>query len=590
MKKEIVLFASVFMFLSIILSSNVLSANFCSSPDQIIFKLSDTTNAHAETFNRGTYNTEICYNQLFSNAPTPALRECNNNVVLRLSDTTNAHAEDPNGNTAGYFNICYRDLRCTLKSSCSSNEVQVVKLSDVTNAHLETTLSNYNQYLCCTSRSASGEGCNPACEEGKICSEGQCVNPPQSPQCGNGNIDSGEGCDGNNFGGKTCPILVPGSTGALSCNQCIVNTGACITGENPNPQCSDGLDNDNDEKIDFGNDPGCSNDADNDETDTPIPFTEKAYWADNNEAELANRAEVNLGARITLIAEGVPSASQVTFTILDNDGLLGRQEIREFRNIASSGTIAKISWTPSLADFNNGQNALEGNELELYLQATVPGQYNEQWIVLILTNAVIEPTDEGCVAYNEEDYIDTLNAALNRQSACNQDIGNQIAKDSAYSSANSELQNQFGVGCNKETINSQGRTVITTCECKWQSNECKFSYSHRTLPIGSSSTDPNICAPKCEYSYDEEACDGEFQTLILSRDLGDLNNCSPDEIDDAEANCPEQDPVEVDCRSSSLTLPFFNSISILLTLSSVIVIYLILNLKRKLSNKLEFLK
>lgn len=36
------------------------------------------------------------------------------------------------------------------------------------------------------------------------------------------------------------------------------------------PQCSDGLDNDGDGKIDFPDDPGCSDASDNNETDTPV--------------------------------------------------------------------------------------------------------------------------------------------------------------------------------------------------------------------------------------------------------------------------------------------------------------------------------
>ncbi|MDP8908519.1 MAG: hypothetical protein M3N47_05225, partial [Chloroflexota bacterium] len=37
----------------------------------------------------------------------------------------------------------------------------------------------------------------------------------------------------------------------------------------PAPYCSDGIDNDGDQKVDFGADPGCSSTGDNDETDPP---------------------------------------------------------------------------------------------------------------------------------------------------------------------------------------------------------------------------------------------------------------------------------------------------------------------------------
>ncbi len=589
MKKEVKIFAYVFLFLSIFLSQNVLSANSCSSTDQIIFRINSELNAHAEIFNGdGAYTTEICYNQLFSNAPTPGQRECNNNEVLRLSANTNAHAEEPNENNPGYFNVCYRDLKCTLKSSCNSNEVEVVRLSGKTNAHLQLVEeSDYDQVLCCTSQSAPGQACQPACSEGKICSQGQCfATPSNSAQCGNGKIDAGEGCDGSNFGGKTCASLIPSSSGVLTCNQCVINTGACITSQPVNPECSDGLDNDNDGKIDYGNDPGCSSISD--DTEAEVVSGANAYWADNNENELANRAEVTLGTRVTLIARGVPAQSRVTFTILDKDGLLGKQEIREFRNIDSTGAITKVSWVPTLADFNNGLNALEGNELELYFQARASG-YTEESKEIVLKNIVNDPTLEGCIAYNDEAYMEDLDTSLSQEESCNRDIGNQLSKDSAYSSANSDLQIKFGVGCNKETINSEGRRVITTCVCIWQANECKFSYSHKTLPIGGTGSDPNICAPKCEYSYDEEQCNGNFKILTLSRDLGDLNNCTPDEIDKTEENCPEQEDVKVDCSSPNLILPFYSQLSLFLTLCSIITIYLFLN-NKIIKNKFNILK
>lgn len=43
----------------------------------------------------------------------------------------------------------------------------------------------------------------------------------------------------------------------------------CDNGEEPKPQCSDGVDNDGDKKIDHPEDPGCDSPEDNDETDDP---------------------------------------------------------------------------------------------------------------------------------------------------------------------------------------------------------------------------------------------------------------------------------------------------------------------------------
>ncbi|MBI2096885.1 MAG: hypothetical protein HYT40_01890, partial [Candidatus Sungbacteria bacterium] len=44
-----------------------------------------------------------------------------------------------------------------------------------------------------------------------------------------------------------------------------------VTATPPSPQCSDGIDNDGDTKIDFPADPGCTDATDNDETDSPPP-------------------------------------------------------------------------------------------------------------------------------------------------------------------------------------------------------------------------------------------------------------------------------------------------------------------------------
>jgi hypothetical protein len=48
-----------------------------------------------------------------------------------------------------------------------------------------------------------------------------------APTCGNGVLDGGETCDGNNLGGQTC-ISLGFDAGALSCNgSCIFNTAGC---------------------------------------------------------------------------------------------------------------------------------------------------------------------------------------------------------------------------------------------------------------------------------------------------------------------------------------------------------------------------
>ncbi len=56
--------------------------------------------------------------------------------------------------------------------------------------------------------------------------------------CGNGQVDGGEQCDGNNFGGKTCQSILgnANATGNLSCNNCVLDSSQCTIP----PYCGDG--------------------------------------------------------------------------------------------------------------------------------------------------------------------------------------------------------------------------------------------------------------------------------------------------------------------------------------------------------------
>lgn len=444
---------AVFVTLALSLVS-VSAANSCSDSSQIIFRLSGDTNAHAEVFNGGGgYSGEICYNQLFSNAPIPGVRTCTgDNIVLKMSSDTNAHAEGPSGSNYNKV-ICYRDLSCTLRASCLGDEVPVVRLSDTTNAHLEMGNENsYSRILCCTSQSAPGEGCVPSCAQGKICSEGDCVSPPTS-SCGNGLINLGEGCDGNNFDGKTCENLMPGSIGSLSCKNCVIDMTQCkgvadvecndeddndgdglIDLEDPgcggdpdnddeNPQCADGIDNDGDGLIDIndagcGGDPSddderpecsdkkdndndgkidgadsdCSNDDDNNE-EPGVPGGKRAYWANINNNELADGATAEVGDSVHLIALGVPANARVVFTILDRDGFaegIFDDEIATSPEVAESGNRAIYRWNIVPSDFKKGSSGDSDGILELYFIAQVGG-YDETSPTLLLIEKKIGP-------------------------------------------------------------------------------------------------------------------------------------------------------------------------------------------------------
>ena len=80
--------------------------------------------------------------------------------------------------------------------------------------------------------------------------------------CGNGVVEPGESCDGNDWGPVTlCTQIGNFLGGNLSCDHatCHFDTAACIA-----PQCSDGRDNDGDTFVD-SNDPECSSSSDDNE-------------------------------------------------------------------------------------------------------------------------------------------------------------------------------------------------------------------------------------------------------------------------------------------------------------------------------------
>ena len=92
-----------------------------------------------------------------------------------------------------------------------------------------------------------GDGCSPLCtvEIGWICDGEPSV---CQSQCGNGELNTGEQCDGSNLGGNTCTTIPGGYTsGTLKCSaSCLFDTTECILpscgNENidPGEDCDDG--------------------------------------------------------------------------------------------------------------------------------------------------------------------------------------------------------------------------------------------------------------------------------------------------------------------------------------------------------------
>jgi hypothetical protein len=149
----------ILVLFSIIFVSGFISAA-CSSQDQIILRLSSSTNAHGEVYNgAGNYPIEICFDDIFGGVVGTGDRTCTEaNKVVGLSSNTNAHVEAPTQDNYP-IDICYDDLTCVVRAgSCGVGESLVVSLSSATNAHLADD-SSYPTLICCSVGEPPGPDC-----------------------------------------------------------------------------------------------------------------------------------------------------------------------------------------------------------------------------------------------------------------------------------------------------------------------------------------------------------------------------------------------------------------------------------------------
>ena len=163
---------------------------------QTIFKISSTTNAHAELWDQLNYQTRICWS-------TPGTHACTgNNLILRLTSQTNAHAQTKEYTGTQYqTNICFGNLECisTEAGVCEPSYTEIARLSSETNAHVSSDGSSYTTLICC-----KGTGQQPTCDNDGICDQGETnTNCPSDCYCGNNHVDSGEVCDGTDLGSLT---------------------------------------------------------------------------------------------------------------------------------------------------------------------------------------------------------------------------------------------------------------------------------------------------------------------------------------------------------------------------------------------------
>jgi len=188
-KRGLVIFVFVIAF--VIFSISFISSTTCdvrlaSSCDAVntVMKLSSQTNAHGASYNgAGNYQYALCcvgmrYYTATDNSSMHTCDSKNNNLVLKLSSSTNAHAQT--ATSTGYStNICFGKFQCKALSSCNSEySIQVASLSATTNAHIGQ-FSAYATKICCND------------SVGAICGNGI---REAGEACDDGNMRSGDGC------------------------------------------------------------------------------------------------------------------------------------------------------------------------------------------------------------------------------------------------------------------------------------------------------------------------------------------------------------------------------------------------------------
>lgn len=274
MKKEAVKFFIVF-FCIIILTGIISAENSCdivlrdSCNDQIIMGLSAQTNAHGEVASQENYDYVLCCNFGLGDTTCTGF-----NKIIGLSAQTNAHAEIPTEDNYN-MDVCYEGTECiNLAGECDEEyPIEMLSLSAYTNAHIGE-VGDYNppgSNICCKSyecrigevnycRDYTQEECSfDACgvAENSLpeisCGEGGIVcgcewddeieecgptweEVARPPSCGDGELNSGEDCDGEQFGEITGCIDLGFAGGTLGCypsgheKECTLNIEECTGG------------------------------------------------------------------------------------------------------------------------------------------------------------------------------------------------------------------------------------------------------------------------------------------------------------------------------------------------------------------------
>ena len=481
-------------------------------------------------------------------------------LIMKLYDNggtnTNTHAEFWNGIGGYTTEICFNNIFGYPFTGANphnpNGENRVIRLSASTNAHAEIPSGNTQGYLLvyygdlycavfsnvCPSdkkeivRLSANTNAHLGLENTNynnviICCRTSTAPPP--PHCTNGVQDTALGETGVDCGGSCLP-----------CSS-ICGNGALESGE----QCDDG-------NIVSGD--GCSSTC----TTEGGPTGPRAYWAGISGTEYAAGAQVNLWSTVKLVARGATSGNAITFNVRDNDCISGSPPcagddlIVTLNANAGADGSAEYNWTIDQNSYTlgGGGSGGEGNNLELYFIATATG-YTQQSNVLNVLDNVVPPSSGMCGDYTTE-------------TTCDEDQNNYAAntQDPRY-----QLNN-----CSDPLVD---------CYCDWEG-----SASPNCILKGAGTGPANPITPaleclwECSYpDYTSGVCSGDLMDISANAIFAENGNCAPGFGGD-DVGCIDQ-TTSIMCGAPELSMPFFGAGQFVMSIITVMGIYVLIGLKRK---------
>jgi hypothetical protein len=264
-----------------------------------------------------------------------------------------------------------------------------------------------------TGSGGDGGGDGGAGSEGGGPSAGGAGGTPSD--CGNGTIDRGEACDGEDFGGATCESLGAG-TGELACtSSCEILTALCVQVES----CNDLLDNDENGDIDCDDaacatDPGCLDScAAPIEVTAPVDFFFVSTIGRPDVHAAGCTAETGPELVVKVL---VPYAGRLGLAI--NGALMSQSLAAGTVCPISNGPLGCIDCGENFADYMWLGEVSAGDVYYVMIDGTDPGQEGSASLAVFLLPHETGPTCLDSQDNDQDGYVDCDDPDCDGDAAC----------------------------------------------------------------------------------------------------------------------------------------------------------------------------